>query len=345
MLSNCLVTGIILQNFRNYAFRQFEFSSKLNFFVGRNGAGKTNLLEALSMLGISGGFRGAEMRDLNRNQLVSFSLGFETKYGQIGVKNVNGTKRFTIEDEPCKFGELEGKFKTLALSPEDEFVFRASVSGRRAFFDALLGKLNAEHEAILKEYKALCVQRSKILSEFAGQDAWLETLEKQLAQKLVVICTNRVLLSERLSEGMKSLSEIGLRGEIRLTGYLEGREFSASSEEKIIREMLYSSRNIDAITGKTLTKMERTNFDVLFSEKNIFASRASSGEQKKMLFSAILSVCKLINCEILLIDEVASKFDERGRDMVFSELSSLNSQVFASGTEGFANSAVSFIEI
>ena len=339
------LSSIILQNFRNYSFRQFDFPSNIIFFVGENGTGKTNLLEAISMLGISGGFRGAEMKDLNRNQITNFAIGFETEEGRVSLKNINGIKKFAIEDEACKFGEIESKFPTLALCPEDEFIFKAPTSQRRAFFDNLLSKINPEHEAILKEYKALCLQRSKILNEFCGQDSWLETIEKQIAQKLVLISVNRVLLSEKLTEEMKNLSEAGLRGEICLTGYLESKEFSASNEEKALKDMLYSSRSLDAITGKTLTKLERTNFDVLFHEKGILASRSSAGEQKKMLFSAILSICKLINCKILLIDEVVSKLDERGKDMFFAELSNLKSQIFASGTDEFSHPSVCFIKI
>jgi DNA replication and repair protein RecF len=339
------LSSIILQNFRNYSFRQFDFPSNIIFFVGENGAGKTNLLEAISMLGISGGFRGAEMKDLNRNHNTNFAIGFETQEGRVSVKNINGIKRFAIEDEICKFGEIESKFPTLALCPEDEFIFNASISQRRAFFDNLLAKINPEHEAILKEYKALCLQRSKILSEFCKQESWIEIIEKQMAQKLVLISVNRLLLSEKLTEEMRNLSEKGLRAKICLTGYLESKEFSAYNEEKILKDMLYSSRSIDAITGKTLTKLERTNFDVLFQEKEILASRASSGEQKKMLFSAVLSACKLVKCKILLIDEVASKLDERGRDMIFGELSLLRSQVFASGTDEFSHFATYNVRI
>jgi DNA replication and repair protein RecF len=339
-----LIDSIILQNFRNYSFRQFEFSSNLTFFVGENGAGKTNLLEAISMLSILNGFRGAESRDLNRLQNFPFSLGFGTKHGQIGIKNMNGVKRFSFEDEPCKFAEIEGKFKVLAISPEDEFVFRSSVSVRRSFFDGLLAKINPEHEALLKEYKNLATQRSKILNEFNGQEAWLLTLEKQMAQKMVIIATNRVLLSEELSSVMKT-AKGGLKGEIVLTGWLESREFSASVEEKVLQEMLYSSRTIDAITGKTLTKLERTNFDVRFLEKGVSACHSSSGEQKKMLLSAVIAVSRLANFEILLIDEVVSKLDERGKDLIFTELSGLEAQVFATGTEKLPISQISFIEI
>lgn len=324
-----LITELTLQNFRNHAFRQFEFSKKINFFIGKNGTGKTNILEAISLFSIQGGIRGAEMQDLNHNFVKPFLIGMQTIHGRVGLRNASGVKRFSIEDEASKFAEIEGKFRSISLNPEDEFIFRMPASLRRQFFDDLLGKITPQHLDEIKEYKNFCLQRMKILTQLQNQNSWLDVIEKQIAQKLVIISTNRVLFAERLSGIMQNLQERSLRGKILLSGYLENKAFSAINEEKLLKDMLLESRNLDAITGKTLTKMEKANFDVLFEEKGVLASKASSGEQKRMLFSLFISASKLGGFRVILLDEVTSKLDEWGRASIFCELSTLNAQIFA----------------
>jgi DNA replication and repair protein RecF len=343
------IHNLILQNFRNYSFRQFEFAKGINFFIGGNGTGKTNLLEAVSMLGIANGIRGAEFKDLNQNFIKPFSLGFETNINHVGVKNVNGSKRFLIENEATKFAVLEKAFKMLAIMPEDEFIFCNSISERRMFFDALINKIYPEHGKTLKEYKELALQRIKLLNGFKNEDSWLLILEKQISQKLVIISINRVLIAERISKIMNSFNSKDLWGDLVLTGHIEnkiqkGGFVSRDEEDTIIHELQYS-RMLDAITGKTLTKLERTNFDVLFKAKNVLTTKASSGEQKKMLLSVFMATAKIVNASVILIDEVVSKFDEASREVIFYELEKLNSQVFLTGTNEYNLQNCNFIYI
>lgn len=344
-----LIHNIILQNFRNYSFRQFEFSSNINFFVGKNGSGKTNLLEAISLLGITSGIKKADIKNLNNNFINPFLLGFETSYGKIGIKNHNNTKRFYLEDESIKFNTIEKNFNVVAMMPEDEFIFRASISERRNFFDNFIGKVISEHNTLLKDYKNLCSQRSKILNEFSNQNSWLLTIEKQIAQKLIIIASNRVLISEQLSEIMQSLKNTKLHGYIVLDGYLERKiqnhTFISLQEESLLAKELELSRPIDAITGKTLTKFEKTNFDIIFKSKNMKTSLCSSGEQKQMLFSFFLSIVKKTKASIILIDEVMDKLDISNKNVIFSEIQNTKGQFFVTGTEQFTSPFCNFIVI
>ncbi len=142
----------------------------------------------------------------------------------------------------------------------------------------------------------------------------------------------------------KGIKSFDLCGKITLSGFLETKEFAAMQQEKTLREMLEMSRDIDKITGKTLTKMEKANFDVFIPSKNIYASKASAGEQKRMLFSAFISAIRLSGANILLIDEVASKFDQKNRTLIFAELKNLECQIFVTGTERIEED-LNFIEI
>jgi DNA replication and repair protein RecF len=344
-----VIYGIILQNFRNYSFRQFEFSPKINFFVGKNGSGKTNLLEAISLLGTSNGIKKAEIKHLNSNFITPFSIGLDTSYGNIGIKNHNGTKKFFLEDEQIKFITLEKQFNIIAMLPEDEFIFKSSTSERRKFFDNLISKVLPSHAELLKDYKNLCTQRAKILNNFDNQNSWLSTIEKQIAQKLIIITSNRVLISEKLSNIMQSLKNTNLHGSIILSGQLENKiqnnNFISLVEENLLAKELEMARSVDAITGKTLTKFEKTNFDILFKLKNMKATQSSAGEQKQMLFSFFLSIVKSSKSAIILIDEVMDKLDLENKKIIFSEIESTKGQFFLTGTEKFHSKSCNFIFI
>jgi DNA replication and repair protein RecF len=338
-----MIESIILQNFRNYKFRCFHFDKKINFILGINGSGKTNLLEAISMLSIQNGIRGAEVQELNQDYTLPFSLGFETTLGRIGISNTSGAKKFSLENENIKFSKLSDNFQIIHLMPEDEFIFSASVSERRAFFDKIFSKIEVSHAENLKNYKNVCTERIKLL-ESGGSEKWISSVEKQIAELSILISINRVLISEKLSKIMQTHLK-GLQGEITIAGYLENKiqagNFIAITEEKEMCKALESARGIDKITGKTLTKFIKTNFDIMFLEKQILASRASSGEQKKMIFSILLACTKhLINLDkqvFVLVDEVISKLDFQGQSYIINSLLELPCQSFLTGTEKMRN--------
>lgn len=347
-----MIESITLLNFRNYKFRQFEFNGKINLIVGENGVGKTNLLEAISMISIPNGIRGASLQELNQNYQTPFSIGFETKIGRIGISNNAGLKKFSLEQENIRFSKLSEAFPVIHLMPEDEFIFSSSVSERRTFFDKIFGKINPSLPENLKNYKDLCTERIKLLEENAS-NSWILAIEKQIAVASVLIATHRVLIAEKISSIM-SENTSGLQGKILISGHLESKinsgTFVATAEEKKMCESLLEARKLDKITGKTLTGFERTNADVFFQEKSIFATKSSSGEQKKMIFATLLACTKLLLREgkkpIILIDEVIAKLDLRGRNLIISELQNLDCQSFLTGTETLeSNSELNIITL
>lgn len=338
-----MISEVILQNFRNYTFRKVDFKEGVNFIHGKNGSGKTNLLEAISMLAISSGFKGAEISALNHNGKAPFSLGFNTKIGKIGILNLGNNRKITLDEEETRISQLQSLFKVLYVLPENEFIFSVSTSERRAFFDKMLSVLNKTHESHLKDLKSLCAQRIKILNEYSGkpQNTWLDAIEKQISRLFIATSVDRVLLCQEITKFMQSIKTESLKGTLEVSGYIENKvktdSFNALEAENGLKESLEKLRDIDKITSKTLTSFEKTNFDTFFSEKKIFASNASSGEQKKMLFACILALAKKLisknHSVIILIDEVIAKLDEAGKKSIISELQDLKTQSFLTGTE------------
>lgn len=338
-----MIHSIILLNFRNYKFKSIEFTESINFIEGRNGVGKTNLLEAISMLSLSSGFRGADTNDLNGDFKIPFSLGFETSIGSIGISNMNSTKKILLNNEVVKFGKLEEKFKIFSILPEDEFIFIIGSSKRREFFDKMCSIINPQHATAIKSFKSLCLTRNKILANYQYDEAWLGVVEKQIAQLFVILAINRVIFCEEVSSVMNCSTNSSLLGNLIVTGSIENKvkdtNFKAIIEENDIAEALKNYRNLDKLTGKTLTGFQKANFDIFFAEKGLFASKSSSGEQKRMLFAFIIALVKKSitrnSIPIILIDEMVSKLDKSSRNIILQELKNLGVQSFLTGTETY----------
>lgn len=334
-----MIKSIILQHFRNYRFRQFEFINGINFIIGNNGIGKTNLLEAISLISGTLGIREAEIKDLNQDFNIPFSVGFETEFGSIGVLNNNGSRKFIIDGDKIKAKNLTDKIKVVSIIPEDEFIFKFSPSERRKFFDKALSFINKSHAEALKSYKNLTLQRIKILDQ-KGDVSWLTVIEKQIAELAVLIAINRVLLLEEINLEMIKI-ESNIQGKILLTGELENKisskHFIASLEEQEFANRLLKAREIDRITKKTLTNYQKANFEAWFTPKDISSFYASSGEQKRLLFLFFIAVIKVLIKKdfkvIFLIDEVIAKLDLEGKNEITKILQTLNVQTFLTGTE------------
>lgn len=333
-----MIKSIILQNFRNYRFRQFDFAEEINVITGKNGIGKTNLLEAVSLISGDAGIRNAEIKELNQDFNNPFLIGFETNFGRIGIYNSNGNRKFQLENETVKAKHLDEKIKIVSIIPEDEFILKSTPSEKRQFLDRIVGIINKDHIEILKSYKNLTAQRIKILEQSADA-TWLNAIEKQIAQAAILIAINRVILTEEIEFEMQKIS-FSISGRIILNGDLENkiknRNFISSVEEQIFAHNLLKSRDLDRITKRTLTGFEKTNFDLWFIEKNISSFYTSSGEQKKLLFLFFLSLIQMLLKRdfkvIFLIDEVISKLDSDGKSEILKILQALNVQTFLTCT-------------
>lgn len=334
-----MINRLILQNFRNYSFHEVTLTKNVNFIVGKNGKGKTNLLEAISLLSTPSGFRGAEINALNKNFSFPFSLGFETDIGEIGIANTKTGKKITYNGDSIGFTALASNFKIFFLLPENELIFRSAPSEKRDFFDKLCSKIYPAHEISLKNLKSLSLARMKIL-EGEQNIKWLETIEKQIAELFIILATNRVLFCEEISKITKDLHHKSLICTINVTGFLEEKikngTFKALEEENNLRKRLSDSRSLDISTRKTLTGFQKASFDVFLIQNNLPALHSSSGEQKKALFACIIATVKKLLLRkrniIVLIDEVIAKLDTEGQKDVINELALIEAQSFLTST-------------
>ena len=357
------VKQIRLTNFRSYDAMNLVLDDALEpvILTGHNGAGKTNVLEAVSFLTAGKGLRGARLADVAKRTgddlLVadgdviklparwSVSAKVQTINGevQIGTGTVDGSERrqIRIDGTPVsKQATLGEVFRCLWLTPAQDRLFCGDPASRRRFLDRLVQAFDPTHATRTSEYNTAFKQWSHLLREGRYDTAWLSALEKQMALSGVAIAASRLDIAERISGYLQEpIARLFPCPDISLTGIVEQalQNKPAVLVEQEFADILARSRKNYA-DGGSVSGPHTADFKVNHRQKNMDASLCSTGEQKALLISIILAQMKAqMNeqglCPILLMDEVAAHLDVKRRNELFDILHALPAQVWMTGTD------------
>ena len=352
--------------FRNYKNLRLELSRKPIVLTGHNGAGKTNLMEALSFLSPGTGLRKARLSNIdtvsakNEDQLaeitdgtrrywaVSVDLELENEKLVIGTGRderaaaSGGDKRIVrINGQQAKSHSILLEYLTLSwITPQMDRLFLDGLSQRRRFLDRLVYAFDPKHAGRVSAYTYAIRERSRLIKSGNTDDAWYLALENKIAETGVAIVAARRELVNRLGP-IASRSLGPFPGAIlKLVGDIECWLSNAAAlevEDRYKRELIEArkSRNREPFS---IPGPHKTDLFVSHSIKNIPASQCSTGEQKALLIAIILSHARLRKIEfghspLILLDEVTAHLDSQRREMLFDMLESLDSQVWMTGTE------------
>ncbi len=346
-----------LRNFRSYTEACLSgLASSFVVLTGDNGAGKTNILEAISLLSPGKGMRSAELNDLqNREMRVPWGISANvlTTYGPVLVataKDPQKNKRTVhIQGELAKSQSLLLEyFSCLWLTPQMDRLFIDASGARRRFLDRMVYAFDGGHAGRITRFENALSQRSKLLKEGKANPVWLSSLESQMAESGVAVAAARNDFIDRLQQVCnRRPSKDFPRAILSISGFLEQElnHNSALETEEKYKKFLIASRGEDAITGGAAAGIHRSDFCVTFADKNMPAQECSTGEQKALLIGIILSQADLINAErgtppLLLLDEVAAHLDPNRRKALYGLLSELGGQVWMTGTEAEIFSAL-----
>jgi DNA replication and repair protein RecF len=349
------ITRITLTDYRNYAGLRLDPPPGLIALAGANGAGKTNLLEAISLLTPGRGLRGAEFETIGRNDgkgawAVSANTSNHSGDMQLGTawsasesEGVNAARAVLIDGHLQKSsGALAGLLRIVWLTPALDRLFSGAASERRRYLDRMVALFDAEHGARINRYEKLMRERNLLLSDGPFDKAWANSLEMQMAEEAVAIAAARLqsvsnlgayLIPERLS-GPFPWSELSISGEIEdMVAKLPALE----AEERY-KHILRDGRNADRGAGRTLVGPHRSDLVVRHGPKNIAAEEGSTGEQKALLIGLILAQTEAIravtgSAPVLLLDEIAAHLDKARRTALFAHLNGLKVQAWMTGTE------------
>lgn len=362
---------IRLTQFRSYDTLNLSLGDDICPVVltGHNGAGKTNVLEAISFLSPGRGLRSARLSDVAKRAPAdlrasdgdvitlparwSVSAQVQTIHGvvQVGTGTVDGSERRQVRIDGrtvTRQAQLGDVFRCLWLTPAQDRLFCGDPVSRRRFLDRLVQAFDPSHATRTSEYNGAFKQWSCLLREGRYDGAWLGALEQQMAALGVAISASRMDIVGRISSHL-SADVLGNFPcpEIQLTGMIEQALLhkSAVMVEEDFALHLKQGRKIYA-EGGSVAGPHTADFKVLHRQKNMDASLCSTGEQKALLISIILAEmqAQMLEqglCPLLLMDEVAAHLDVRRRNELFDILEALPTQVWMTGTDVAAFSHLS----
>ena len=338
---------IRLVQFRNHGATRISGTSRFNLLIGQNGAGKTNVLEAISLFAPGRGLRRAALPDMaghggDGSFAVSAELALPAaeplKLGTGTSAEKPGRRQVRIngaDTTAMQLGEWLGLFW---LTPAMDRIFMDSPGARRRFLDRLVQALDPAHARHAIRAEAALRERNRLLSDPAEPDPqWLDAIEAQLAEAGAAVAIARAALVERLNVALAGLPASPFaRPDL---AYQPGGPLSASA----LAARLGESRRRDRAAGRTLVGPHRDELAVTMAEKRAPAADCSTGEQKAMLIAITLAHCDLAGSpdddsgqprpRLLLLDEVAAHLDPIRRAALFDRLAAGPAQVWMTGTE------------
>ncbi|MBI1404132.1 MAG: DNA replication/repair protein RecF [Porphyrobacter sp.] len=336
------LSRISLENFRKHAATQLAETAHFNLLVGENGAGKTNLLEALSLLGPGRGLRRANLADLARRPApgdaplpfaigaslteagtVSARLGTYTEAGQPGRRLVR------VNGAPASAASLAEWLALSWLTPAMDGLFTDSAGARRRFMDRMALALAPDHARRVNALEAALRERGRLL-EHGGEARWMDAVEAQAAEHGAAVAANRAELVARLTDELSALPpEPFARPAL---SYRPG----GPTDETALRAELARQRPRDRTAGRALSGPQRDELEVVMASNRQPAASCSTGEQKAMLIAITLAHGILAAAgrpSVLLLDEVAAHLDPVRRTELFARLRQGRAQVWMTGTE------------
>ncbi|MEO5706001.1 MAG: DNA replication/repair protein RecF [Alteraurantiacibacter sp.] len=343
------LTRITLAHFRNHAATRLDDARPFNLLVGENGAGKTNVLEALSLLAPGRGLRRAALADMaGQGAARAADGGFAVSAGLLGddggepvmlgtaVAGDRPTRRMVQVNGAEASAVSLGEWLAVGwLTPAMDRLFMDSASARRRYLDRLAVALDPGHARHAARYEAALRERNRLLAGDGEPDPlWLDSIEAQMAASGAALSAGRVRLVDLLAGELADLPpEPFARPLLRLVSG------GATDEEGLLRE-LKANRARDRTAGRSLSGPHRDELDVAMDGKGgdgmMPAALCSTGEQKAMLIAITMVHAALAAAGrpgLLLLDEVAAHLDPVRRAAMFERLRLTGAQVWLTGTE------------
>jgi DNA replication and repair protein RecF len=343
--------NVRLRSFRSYESLDLNVHGKHVVLTGHNGVGKTNLLEAISLLSPGRGLRKAKMADIQRllspdpwvvhaqlwdsgDDLLDIATRLDSDKHRRLV-NVSGAPLSTHLD-------LTHYVTINWATPElDRLFVEGGSSKRRKFFDHLVSGLYPSHPKNLSKYELAVRERNRLLKERSINENWVSSIEEIMAVESVQIAEKRLKTLLQLQSAQDELHEEvkDIRGKIIFSAGLEQETIEGENLSVVgVLERYKASRKMDALTGTTQLGAHKMDFSIIHVAKQMRADFCSTGEQKILLLWLLIASVRLqslirTGSSLLLLDEVAAHLDRDRRALLFRVLNQLNIQVWYTGTD------------
>lgn len=351
--SAAVVERLMLTNFRCYESARIDADGHTSVLFGANGAGKTNILEALSLLTPGRGLRRAALADISRKggsraagaRDWAVAARVRGPSGEVdlgtGVETGSDKRIVRIDGETQRAQATLGEHLSAHwLTPAMDRIFIEGRSGRRRFLDRLVYGIDPAHAGRINAYDHALRERARLLRDGVRDQSWLAALEETLATKGIAVAAARLDLIERLRVYAEKPSGPFPGAALSISGDVENwlSEFDALEAEDRLKAGFAQSRDQDADNGGAAMGPHRSDFRVCHLPSGQTADLCSTGEQKALLIAIVIAGARMAQSEcgqlpMLLLDEITAHLDPTRREALFAMLTELGAQVWMTGTD------------
>ncbi len=307
---------------------------------GANGAGKTNILEAVSLLSPGRGLRRANVEDLMRRPEA---LGWKIKAGLQSAHQTHeletwaepgSSRQVKIDDKQAPQVALGRIARVLWLVPSMDRLWIEGVEGRRRFLDRITLSFEPTHAEAVLTYEKAMRERNRLLKDMVRDESWYVALERQMAEAGAAITAERKAAIARLTAAQEGAETAFPTAHLGVTH--PDTDLPETTDD--LTKALAASRPVDLRAGRTLVGPHRIDMTAEYVAKGVAAAQCSTGEQKALLISLILANARALAQEttmapIILLDEVAAHLDADRRAALYDEICALGAQAWMTGTE------------
>lgn len=350
------IKRLALARFRNYEALTLTLDERHVCLFGANGAGKTNLIEAVSQLSPGRGLRSAGLGDMARvgegATGPGWSIGATLFDGDLDRSvridaetdtSGRGKRTIKLDQTTATAADLSDVIRVIWLTPAMDRVFSGGATERRKFLDRQTLAHFPSHARHTAAYEKAMRERNALLEQGRADPVWLDGLEARMAEHGASLAWHRAKTLKRLQisvderpEGAFPKADLGLEGTGEVMS-LEGQ--GLTDVTAYYADALKEGRRRDGAAGRTLTGPHRSDLTVIHRPTGVTAGLCSTGQQKALLIGLILSNARALEAvegqknPLVLLDEAAAHLDPDRRAALFDELSDLKGQAWLTGTE------------
>ncbi|QOD37958.1 DNA replication/repair protein RecF [Candidatus Wolbachia massiliensis] len=340
MATHCYIKKLKLHNFRNHS--NFELDSNCNSVVitGKNGIGKTNILEAISLLAKSNGMKKAKASEMqnrfsSEDWAVYYGFFNGTDFNSIGIAKNFNKKLIQVDGKTqSSYSSLYRISNVVWLIPQMDYILLNSPSDRLKFLDRIASLFEENYTYCYMRYRKAKHERSKLLRENILDENWLSSLENIMAVNAVNILDMRLSVLKILQDTIdnhstKFFPKVSLKFSSQLT---------LNDTAEYFQSRLKENRAKDSLTGRVTFCVNNDRFQVFCQKRDIPINLCSTGEQKLLLLSIILSSVKARcihynKAPLLLLDDIMSHLDKHYRKVLVEEILSIKCQTWVTDVD------------
>jgi len=348
-----MISEIEIINYRNFKKINFNPDKNINIFIGENGQGKTNLVEAIYFSSSNNSFRFYEPRDLINNEETNAILKIKYEYKQNDfIRKITlseNAKTLLINEKKTSFSSSYEHLPIIFFSPDSLSILKSSSSERRSFIDDFISMMPLIDRSILTEFKKILKYRNKILSELNQQKNKSEELKKLLLsieENYIKISTELTLKRVAMLKKLIQFSQNFISDLFEIDKTLSFEYIAHKNEIKdltydqvfnLLKKRAEELRDAEIKIGTSLIGPHKHEINLIFNEKNV-RSYCSQGQQRGIIMC--LKIAQIVYYKqvfgefpILILDDIFSELDSIRKNIIFKFIKGITSQVFITTTE------------